>query len=404
MSLISKSGISRRGFLGGGMAAAAATLLSACSGKKDKDAETKGATGEPQVLTDDSKIIDALDEYESVDTTLTAAYTWNLPVGTVPFYSQGSWSAAMFAPESAATPNSIGVFSLSSGSPVTLRSKPVSGAGYEFYDVRVGTGVFCWVEINYSSFAWSLYAQAFAEGQVSGDPQKIDHGNADWEPPMFSPYGACVIWQKMPNSSGSKSTSSSKCYQWSLVDGSKTTLYTSPGRFATHPRVSNDILTISPRVHEDEGTYYGMTALSLADSSHGQIDQLVLPAGVRPFEAAYLNDVFAFAIEASYDGAGRLGNMGTFIGREGGPFVYISREPAAGVCGKGTRFCLKTRSSTCVVDTDAQKYSVVACPDRSLDYGDYPASEGATDNLVTFATIKDAQGIPESVCVRVFSL
>ena len=46
----------------------------------------------------------------------------------------------------------------------------------------------------------------------------------------------------------------------------------------------------------------------------------------------------------------------------------------------------------------------VACPDRSLDYGDYPASEGATDNLVTFATIKDVQGIPESVCVRVFSL
>ena len=130
MSLISKSGISRRGFLGGGMAAAAATLLSACSGKKDKDDESKGATGEPQVLTDDSKIIDALDEYESVDTTLTAAYTWNLPVGTVPFYSQGSWSAAMFAPESAATPNSIGVFSLSSGSPVTLRSKPVLGAGY----------------------------------------------------------------------------------------------------------------------------------------------------------------------------------------------------------------------------------------------------------------------------------
>ena len=91
MSLISKSGISRRGFLGGGMAAAAATLLSACRGKKDKDDESKGATGEPQVLTDDSKIIDALDEYESVDTTLTAAYTWNLPVGTVPFYSQGSF-------------------------------------------------------------------------------------------------------------------------------------------------------------------------------------------------------------------------------------------------------------------------------------------------------------------------
>lgn len=403
MSLFDRSGISRRGFVGGGLAATAATFLAACSGK-DKDTASKDTTGEPQVLTDDSKIVDALEEYDSVDTTLTAAYTWNLPVGTVPFYSQGSWSAAMFAPESAAAPNSIGVFALSSGSPVTLHAKPVSGTGYEFYDVRVGTGVFCWVEIDYSSLSWSLYAQAFADGQVSGDPQKIDHGNSNWEPPMFSPYGACVIWQKMPDSSGSKATSSSKCYLWNLIDGSKTTLYTSPGRFATHPRVSNDILTISPRVHEDEGTYYGMTALNLADSSHARVDQLVLPSGVRPFEAAYVNETFAFAIEASYDGVGKLGNMGTFIGREGGPFVYISREPAAGVCGKDTRFCLKTRSSTCVVDTDAQKYYVVACPDRSLDYGDYPASEGQTDNLVTFATIKDAQGIPESVCVRVFTL
>ena len=48
MSLISKSGISRRGFLGGGMAAAAAPLLSDCSGKEDKDAETKGDTSEPR--------------------------------------------------------------------------------------------------------------------------------------------------------------------------------------------------------------------------------------------------------------------------------------------------------------------------------------------------------------------
>ena len=221
---------------------------------------------------------------------------------------------------------------------------------------------------------------------------------------MFSPYGSQVVWLKMPSTTGNKTSSSSHCYIWSMADGSKTNVYTSPGRFATHPRVSDGTLTIVPRVKEDEGTYYGMTALDLADSNFRQLDQLVLPASVRPFEAVYLNETFAFSIEATYSDSGMLGKMGTFIGREGGPFVYVSREPAAVACGKGARYFVKTRSSTCVIDTDAQTYGVISCPDRSLDYGDYPASEGLTDNLVTYATIKDSQGIPESVTARVFTL
>lgn len=117
-----------------------------------------------------------------------------------------------------------------------------------------------------------------------------------------------------------------------------------------------------------------------------------------------MGDSFAFSIEASYDGVGSLGNMGTFIGREGGPYAYLSREPAACVAGKGTRYLMKTRASHCLIDTAEQTYALLACPDRALDYGDYPASEGVTDTFVTYAAVKDDQGVPASVTARAFTL
>ena len=117
-----------------------------------------------------------------------------------------------------------------------------------------------------------------------------------------------------------------------------------------------------------------------------------------------MGDSFAFAIEASYDGSGSLGNMGTFIGREGGPYVYVGREPAACPAGKDSRYLIKVRSSHYLFDTAEQTYSVISCPDRSLDYGDYPASEGTCDQFVTYAAVKNVQGMPESVTARVFTL
>ena len=138
-----------------------------------------------------------------------------------------------------------------------------------------------------------------------------------------------------------------------------------------------------------------MTAIDLTDGNHTQRDQLVLPSGVAPFEAVYVNEQFAFSIEASYDGRGSLGNMGTFIGREGGPYIYVRRE-AARVRGRrgGSRYLIKAQTSHFVVDTEAQTYATLSAPDRSVDYGDWPASEGATSQFLSYATIRNEQGIP----------
>lgn len=403
MRIFGKDGVTRRRFLAGAAGATAATAaalsLAGCNGGDD-DRET----GEPQIVDDESQIIDALDEYSDVDGEFTPMGTWTLPLGTLLFHSDGVWSAAMMAPESAISPNTLGVLSLTSGSLVTLVDAATQGRTYGFHDVRCGSGVFAWVEMAYATLDWVLLAAPFADGTLTGDPVQLDAGDADWDPSVFTAVGDTVYWQKMPSTSGTKSSEASHCYRWSVGDDDPEEIWESPGRFATQPRVCGGILTITPRVRADEGTYYGMTALDLSDANLKQVDQLVLPAGVRPFEAVYMGSSFAFAIEASYSGSGSLGNMGTFVGREGGPYVYVAREPAACPAGKGSRYFIKTRASHCVIDTEEQTYSVLSCPDRSLDYGDYPASEGTCDLFVTYATVKNSQGMPESVVARVFQL
>lgn len=402
MSAFTDGGFTRRRFAAGSAVAAAAVAASSLAGCGGDDAK-KPATGEPQVVDDDSQVTDALEDYKSQDLGIAPAQTFALPLGTVLFHSEGAWSAAMLAPEDALHVNTLGALSLTSGSLSTLRVDPESGRGYSFFDVRCGDGVMAWVEINYDTLDWALLAQPFSDGALSGSAVMLDEGDADWEPPMFSTAGDAVVWLHMPLATGKKSSSDSHCYLWHVGDGKGKEIWTSTGRFATHPRISDGVLTIVPRVHNEEGTYYGMTALSL-EGSPAKLDQLVLPAGVRPFEAVYTGENFVFSIEASYEGAGSLGDMGTFIGREGGPYVYFGREPAAQVSFSGERYFIKTQSAHYVVDTSAQALGSISSPARSLDFGDYPASEGRTSRFVTFATVRDGKGIPANVTARVFNV
>lgn len=397
----SGAGFSRRSLFKGAAAATAAlgaVSLVGCG----SDGGSDKASGEPQVITDDSKITDVVEDYKNVDNTLAAQFAWDIPLGTVPFHSEGAWAALLEAPSSARSINTLGIISLASGARTTLISEPTKGAAYGFHDVRCGETVYAWIEMNYATGDWALLAQELRNGALSGDAVELDSGDADWEPARFTVAEGRVIWQKMPLASGSKRAEFSHCHVWAFGDAKAKDLYESPGRFATWPRVSGGYLTVTPRVNTEDGTFYGLTAIDLSNGK--TVDQLVMPQNVSPFEAVYMNGVFAFSVEANYGYGGSLGNMGTFIGREGGPFVYLSREPLAGVAGKGSRYLIKARSSHFVVDTDARTYAVLTAPDKAIDYGDYPASEGETDRFVAYATVRGEDGLPAAVQLRVFPL
>lgn len=397
-----KKGITRRGFVLGGIAAGAGTA--ALAGCSSGGGSGKDSAGEPQVVKDSSKIVSVVDEYEAVDVSLEATSTWTLPLGTLLSYCEGDYAATMMAPASAQHANTLGVLNIGDGSLTALIESPVKGGTYGFYDVRTTDSVFAWVEMDYTASAWTLFAQALVGGALSGDAVELDHGSKNFDPPLFTVYASSVIWYKMPSTGGNKTGSDSYCYRRSLDDAKAETIWTSTGRFASAPRVSDGILTISPRVRNDEGVYYGMTALDLTDGNNTRRAQLVLPTSVVPFEAVYMGDEFVFSIEATYDGVGSLGNMGTYIGVEGGPYVYLAREPLACAAGKGSRYLIKAQASHFLVDTSKKTYGTLLSPDRALDYGDYPASAGECTSFITYATVRNSQGIPETVTARLFSL
>ena len=396
------SGVSRRTLFKGGAAATAALTVISLVGC-DSDGEGSAVSGEPQVITDDSKIISVIDDFENVNNTLAPQFSWDMPLGTVPFHCEGAWAALFEAPASARAINTLGIISLASGSRATLVPEPIKGKTYGFHDVRCSEQVYAWIEMDYATGDWVLLAQELENGVLVGEPVELDDGTTDWEPARFTVTGNSVIWQKMPFASGAKRAEYSHCYLWSAGSPKGKDLYESPGRFAMWPRVSDGYLTIAPRVNASEGTFYGLTALDLQNNNKVAA-QLVMPETVSPFEAVYMGSSFAFSVEANYGYGGGLGNMGTFIGNAGGPFTYLSREPLACVSGNGTRYLIKAQSSHFVVDTEAQTYAVLAAPDKSLDFGDYPASEGTTDRFVTYATVRGDDGLPAAVQLRVFSL
>lgn len=402
--------ITRRGLFKASAAAGVAAVVvgaaAGCSHSSDEE------TANPTVVDDDSAeyVIDPdtnESNYESRDLDLAASYEWTIPLGNVLHPGGDSW-IPMTTAGSSATPMVKGsALSIASGqvSEVLSEAYTPNGANVVIYDVRCSDQVYAWCELDLLTHAWYLYASAFYDGALSGSVSTLWEGDANYDPPAFVVAGRRVIWQVMPSLSGSRTAESSFCYVWSLGGSQANVAVESAGRFAAEPAVSDGTVTLVPRVRPDEGTFYAPTAYELGDTLSERVDQLVLPETVRPLSAVYMGDSFAFSIEANYDTGGLLGTMGTYIGTSGGPFVALSREPFAPVCGKPGLYIVKSRTSYFVIDTEDKAYSVLASQNRSLDYGDYPACTGTCSNFVTYATIKDQDtGSPTSVSVRVFAL
>lgn len=405
MALFGNS-ITRRGlFRATAAGSAAAVVVGLASGCRHRNDEASDP-----VVVDEHDATSVLAEgspYSEADLTLEEQGSWLLSAGTVLRQAEGIWLPAI-APGATAIPVvKAAALSTTSGNLVDVVTELSMGddPNMSIYDVRCSDKVYAWVEMDLLKRTWSLYAQRFSEGEVSGSVSTLWQGDEDWDPPLFAVTDDTVIWQVMPAISGTKTKEHSFCYLWHLGDRDAQAVVESPGRFAAPPAVSRGTVTLAPRVRADEGVFYGITAYDLADDLETVIDQLVLPQSVRPFRAARMDDVFAFSIEANYSSGGLLGSMGTYIGTADGPFVTLAREPAAQVVGKDSRYIIKSRASYFVIDTAKETYAILSATNRCVDYGEYPAREGTSADFVTFATVKDADtGHPSAVSVRSFAL
>ena len=381
------AGLTRRSFFKTGVAAAsAATAIGVLAGCTNS-AEDTADTAEPVNVSEDTGT-SILDAFTSVNLPYSASNQWTLPLGNVLHPAEGVWLPVTTAGASATPMVIASAFSTSSGELKEVVTKTVTGTTTSvIYSVACSDSVYAWVELDMITREWSLFASAFSSGALTGETK--------------------TLWQVQPSSSGSKTAESSYCYLWTVGASDAQAVVESPGRFATAPTVCGDWVVLTPRVRASEGTYYGVTAYTIDDGLKTKVDQLVMPASVKPFRACRMGEKFVVSVEANYSSGGLLGNMGTYIGSsDGSDFLYLSREPfECAAAGKNGVYFIKSRSSYIVVNAADQTYSVLSSVDRSVDYGEYPARVGECNTFVTFSSVKDATtGYPASVIVRTFPL
>ena len=397
--------ISRRGFLRAtGIATVAGTAIGVLPGCTNPE---QHVVPEPMVVDEDAAI-NIIEEYEEDELELQDLAEWSLPLDSVLHEATSTWIPVTQAGSSAFPMVKGCAFSSEDGT-LSEVVPDVMGDSHTvvIYDVRCSDEVYAWIELDYLTHEWSLYAARFSstEGKLDGTATTLWQADADYDPPGFTCVGNSVLWQVMPSLSGDKTKESSYCYLWKLGDANAQAVVESPGRFATEPSISDDVVVLAPRVRADEGVFYGVTAYSLGDDLNTIVDQLVLPRSVRPFYATYVGNRFAVSIEANYSSGGLFGLMGTYLGPSEGPFVRLAREPSANVAAKDDVFIIKSRASYFVVNLRKSTYAILTAANRCVDYGEFPARVGQTRDFLTFATVKDeASGYPTAVTVRSFAL
>ena len=401
--------VTRRSFALGAAAAAGAVGVGALVVRNLTLKRDKAASEDPSapLVVDSGDATNITEEFEQVeDLRLVERASWTLPLGSILNAAEGTWLPVVQPGADSSSITAAGAFNISTGENPLVVPTPINNTPATLVlDARCSDSVYAWSEIDLSTRAWTLYGSAFANGQLSGSATALWSADANWDPPFFCCTGNQVLWQVQPSLTGDKTQENSHLYRWQLGSSSADILMESPGRFACEPSVSKDCVTVVPRVAgKTASAYYGITALSKTDPTQ-QIDQLVMPATVRPFRATRIGDQFAFAVEATYGSGGLLANMGYYLGTSSSHITWLSREPAAGIWGRDGVYAFKSLSSYIVYDEPAGTFSVLLAADRAVDYGEYPAATGDTDSFVTYSTVKDSTtGYPTGVYVRAYDL
>ena len=280
-------------------------------------------------------------------------------------------------------------------------------ANWVIYQVACSESVYAWVELNILSNHWQLFAAPLQDKGL-GTAMCLWKSTDQYEPPYPVCWRDKVMWLVMPDPKKDARLKPSACYIWSLGQNQAYAQVESRGRFACQPSVSEGLLVLTPRARlkRQESVNYSISVFNVDSNLATKVDALILPNGIKPLYATYINRNFVFSIEASYQSELPFARMGTYIGSKDGPFYFLNREPYAQVSGtEEGAYLIKSKGSYLVVDTSRKVYTTLDSQDRCTDYGEYPCTGGTMNTFVTYSTTKNEEtGYPDSVTIRTFQV
>ena len=320
------------------------------------------------------------------DAPLALAGEYKLPYGSLVWANSDSYAACLLPTEGADPLCQGAILNLSDGTLTTILEAPVSTErGFDICDIRCNEHGVVWTEANCLSGEWRIY-QASASGTSIGSPVLVETGTSDYEIPYLCTAGNRAFWQVVPASSGNASAEDSLLKSTSFGSSDVREDWRSKGRMGTAPYSTGDEVVITPRVGTT-GVYYQMTLLD-ADSGSKK-DELTLPTPMKPLDAGYVDGRFTFSFDASYQNQGGLSGIGTFApidrgGSSGSEWFCFDRNPTAAPAWSGSYFMVKSTRTVSGIDFAARTYFTLPCPDGCDDYGDFLASTGTHDVIVTY--------------------
>lgn len=333
----------------------------------------------------------------------------SLPYGTMVWADDDNVAACLLPCETSSPLAQVGLLWLSDGSMETVLEEAVGHSeGFEIYNVRANSHGAIWTEADILNGEWRLYAAKLENGGLAS-PQVVAEGTSEWETPSIAVSDNFAFWQIVPRKEGPRSEESSLLMRASFGSGSDDAkvVYESKGRFACPLSGTADGVTIAPRA-DVSGTYYQLVQIS-ADSGQAK-DTLSLPSSMKPAFISYGSTGFSFAFDSIYSLGGGISNLGTYTPANGdtsGTWFRFPRTPVTTPAWTDGFFVVKSTSVVACVDLEAKRYFTIQPENATQGYGEFLASSGACNRVVTYSNIDYTPINGERICecnVRVWSL
>ena len=303
--------------------------------------------------------------------------------------------AACLVPGETSTPlATVELLWLGSGITQTALAEAVGQAeGFNIYDVRASEQGLIWVEADILDGSWRVYTATLTDGTV-GPATLVEEGDANWEMPQIAAVADKAFWQLLPRTDGTASAEASTLRAAAMGSSETHIAYTSNGRMCTPPYATASGIVITPRV-DTSRVYYQLTYLDAASES--VLDSLVLPVSMRPLEAGYGETGFMFSFDAIYNYGDGISQLGTYtplraatgVDASSATWFRYGRTPSAAPAWCSSYLMVKSITAVAGVNLATNELFALSVESGSDDYGDYLATTGTHNTVVTFSNIDD---------------